>query len=115
MIASANIYTVRIKNRSNIVGMHTLNGEGDDALVLLPLIGADNMHALDFLHALKGDFSQLRLAGFYGLKAYAFNIVDSRMQAYGPRRIDSACLELVGQGCVFLSLATYPIYHLAAV
>ena len=115
VVTGANIYAVRIKNRCNIVGMHTLDGEGDDALVLLPLIGADNMHALYFLHALKGDFSQRRFAGFYRLKAHALNIVDSRMQAHGSRRIDSASLELVGQGCIFLSFATHPINHLAAV
>ena len=73
------------------------------------------MHALYFLHALKGDFRQRRFAGFYRLKAYALNIVDSSMQAYGPRRINSARLKLVGQGCIFLSFATHPINHLAAV
>ena len=96
MVASTDIYAVSIKNSGNIVGMHTVDSEGDDALVLLPFIRADNMHAFNFLHALKGDFGQRRFPGLDYLKAHAVNIVDGGMQAYGPRRIDSARLALLG-------------------
>ena len=96
MVASTDIHTVRIKNSGNIVGMHTVDSEGDNALVLLPFIRADNMHALDFLHALKGDFGQRRFPRFDYLKAHALNVVNGCVQAHSSRRINSACLKLMG-------------------
>ena len=114
MIACADIHAVSIHNRSNIVRMYTINSKGQNALMLLCRLPADNMHAFNLLHSVEGQLRQCFLACFDNVEANAVNIVNRCMQANCSGSINRASLELMLLRSIFWSVAAYEADHLAA-
>lgn len=90
-------YAVAGENFADIVRMHTVYRESDDAAVLLGIFRPENMYAGDFPDALHGAAGQCRFLPMHFLKTDALYIVNRRMKPDGIGGIDRTCFKLLRQ------------------
>ena len=114
MVPRADGDAVARKDLADVVRVDAVHRKGDDAAVLLGVLGAQHVDVRQLTHRVHRAAGQGDLALVHLRKADISDIVDGRVQAHGVRRVDRTGLELVRQLGKDRALAGDGFDHLAA-
>ena len=114
VVARPDVHAVAGQDLADIMGMDALHGEGDDAVVLLRLIRADDVDVGHVRHARQRPLRQGQLLPVHGLEAHGLHIVDGGVEPRRAGGVDGAGLKLVGQLREHRALPADGLDHFAA-
>ena len=114
MVSRADIHLVGVENRRNVVRVHTLNREGENAVVFLAALRSEHSEVRNCGEFLHRETAEVRFALQNRIPAELLIVVDCRTDADRTAHIDGARLKLVRELCPGRLLAAHIFNHLAA-
>ena len=114
MVACPDAHAVSVQDLRDVVGMHAVEREREDAVVLLGRGCPHYMQMRDLRQGVKSQFAQFFFPLLNGVKANFLIVFDSCLQADSSGRVDSSSLKFVGQFRPARAIAGHIFDHLAA-
>lgn len=98
MVPGTNGHIGRVQNGADVVGVHAVNGKGQNAAVLLCFFRADHMHIRHGTQSLQGKIRQRYLLGVQLVPPNGGQVVNGGGQTYRTGGVHRAGFKFMGQG-----------------